>query len=76
MPGCEVIIQVAGEILNKIDTIIIADERDPESEGMLLAQQYQAERAPFFIVERDGQAAEIYTVYFKLVKEVLENTSA
>jgi len=49
----------------------IADEADPESEGMQLAAQYNVDRAPFFIVEREGQDAEIYTVYFKFVKEVL-----
>ena len=59
-------------LMDKIDSIIIADERDTESEGMQLARQYKVDRAPFFIVERDGQNAEIYTVYFKLVKEVLE----
>jgi hypothetical protein len=29
------------------------------------------DRAPFFVVERDGQPTAIYTVYFKFVKEVL-----
>lgn len=61
--------------MDKIDAIIIADERDSDSEGMRLARQYQVERAPFFIVERDGQETEIYTVYFKLVKEVLETSN-
>lgn len=57
----------------KIDRIVIADERDPNSEGMQLAKQYDVERAPFFIVERDGQEeSEIYTVYFKFMREVLD----
>jgi len=38
---------------------------------MLIAAEHSIDRAPFFIVERDGQAPEIYTVYFKFVKEVL-----
>jgi len=64
----------AGQLMEKIDDIIIADERDPESPGMQLAREYQVERAPFFIVEEDGIPPRIYTVYFKLVKEVLETT--
>ncbi len=58
--------------IDHISDIIIADERDPESAGMLLAKQYRVDRAPFFIVEEEGKEAVIYTVYFKLVKEVLE----
>ncbi len=57
--------------MDRIDEIIIADERDANSPGMQLAQQYQVQRAPFFLVDKDGET-EIYTVYFKLVKEVLE----
>lgn len=62
---------IDSEYMSRIDEVIIADERDPESQGMKLAQEYNVERAPFFIVEKNGNA-EIYTVYFKLVKEVLE----
>lgn len=54
-----------------IDEVLIADERDPSSPGMELASLYNVERAPFFLVERDGEAPEIHTVYFKFVKEVL-----
>ena len=63
--------------LQFIDNTIIADERDPNSEGMLFAQQYGVERAPFFIVEKEGEEPVIYTVYLKFVKEVLnQQTSA
>jgi hypothetical protein len=59
-----------------IDEVLIADERDPSSAGMELASLYNVERAPFFLVERDGEAPEIHTVYFKFVKEVLnQNTT-
>lgn len=61
----------SGGLINKIDNIIIADERDTESEGMQLAKKYQVNQAPFFIVERDEMEPEIYTVYFRFVKEVL-----
>ena len=46
-----------------IDEVLIADERDPSSPGMELASLFQ--------VEREGEAPVIYTVYFKFVKEVL-----
>jgi len=58
-------------LLDRIDQIVIADERDPNSEGMILAKEYNVDLAPFFVVEEDGQATKIYTVYFKFVKEVL-----
>ncbi len=58
--------------LEKIDEVLEARQSDPESPGMRLARQYQVTQAPFFIVERPGQPAQVYTVYLKLVKEVLE----
>ncbi len=58
-------------LLDRIDQIVIADERDPNSEGMILAKEYNVDLAPFFVVEEDGQATKIYTVYFKFVKEIL-----
>jgi len=59
-------------LMEKIDHVAVADERDPHSEGIDLARRYQVNRAPFFIVEREGKPAEIHTVYMKFVKEVLE----
>lgn len=56
----------------KIDNIIIADERDPASEGMQMAAQFEVDRAPFFIVEDEGKEPRIYTVYMKFLKEVLD----
>ena len=58
-------------LLNRIDRIIIADERDPDSAGMRLAAQYGIDRAPFFLVEDEVTPARIYTVYLKFLKEVL-----
>lgn len=58
--------------LSRIDEIVVADERDPTSPGMLLAAELSVDRAPFFVVERDDGATEVFTVYFKFVKEVLE----
>lgn len=55
----------------QIHEVLIADERDPNSAGMVLAAELQVDRAPFFVVERGGEK-EVYTVYFKFVKEVLD----
>lgn len=54
-----------------IDQTLIADVRDEQSQGMQIAKQFGVDRAPFFLVEQDGQEPQVYTVYFKLVKEVL-----
>lgn len=62
-------------LLDRIDQVIIADERDPDSAGMHLAAQYGIERAPFFLVEQDGAPARIYTIYLKFLKEVLGSSS-
>ena len=57
--------------LDRIDRTVIADERDSNSEGMILAKELSVERAPFFIVEYENGESTIYTIYFKFVKEVL-----
>lgn len=64
------------DLLRFIDQTLIADVRDEHSAGMQLAREHGVDRAPFFLVERDGQAPQIYTVYFKLVKEVLQEEAA
>ena len=61
-----------GDFMSLIDETVVADERDTNSLGMLLARQHEVELAPFFVVEHDDGKIEIYTVYFKLVKEVLQ----
>lgn len=62
--------------INKIDQTIIADERDANSEGMLLAKQYNVSQAPFFIIEEQGKETQIYTVYFKFVNDILKGSSS
>ena len=62
----------AAGLTDKIDRIVIADERDQDSEGMQLAKEHSVELAPFFIVENDDGSTQIYTVYFRFVKEVLQ----
>ncbi|AMX02516.1 hypothetical protein [Microbulbifer thermotolerans] len=58
--------------LRFIDQTLIADMRDEQSPGLQLARKYNVERAPFFVVEEEGREPQIYTVYFKLVKDVLQ----
>ncbi len=60
----------SGQIAS-IDHITYADERDPSSEGLHLAQQHNVELAPFFIVRDSDGGEKIYTSYLKLVREVL-----
>jgi hypothetical protein len=66
---------IEGQYMGSIDEVIIADERDPESVGMKLAAAHQVTRAPFFIVEQGGEV-EVYTVYFKFLKQVLGGKSS
>ena len=66
----------AANQLRFIDNIVIADEADKNSEGMLLAAEHEVNRAPFFIVEQVDGRTEVYTVYFKLVKDVLNDLAA
>lgn len=61
--------------INKIDQTVIADERDTNSEGMLLARKHNVSQAPFFIIEEEGKETEIYTVYFKFVNDILKGSS-
>lgn len=57
--------------LTQIDQIVSAANDDPDSTGTLLAGMFQVGKAPFFIVEEEGREPVVYTVYLKLVKEVL-----
>lgn len=60
-----------------IDEILVADERDADSAGMKLAAAHDVNRAPFFVVEDDAKPEpDIYTVYFKFVKEVLDQKTS
>ena len=60
------------KLIDVIDHIAIADERDTESEGMRLAKKYTVERAPFFLVEDDSGDVQMFDVYFKFKKYMAE----
>ncbi len=57
--------------LEHIDHIVTASDDDPDSTGSLLAGLFQVDNTPFFIVEEEDREPVIYTVYLKLVREVL-----
>ena len=59
-------------LASSIDRTVIADERDPHSEGMQLAKQYQVDTAPFFLVRMHDGETRVYTIYFRFVKEILQ----
>ena len=40
--------------MTKIDHVAVADEREPNSEGMQLARRHGVVVAPFFLVEQNG----------------------
>lgn len=58
-------------LIESIDQIAIADERDPESEGIQLATTHNVSRAPFFIV-KDDAGTTVFDIYFKFKAYLLE----
>ena len=58
--------------ISRISKIIDANDTNPDGEGALLASLHNVKTAPFFIVEETGKEPRVFTVYFKLVKDVLE----
>lgn len=64
----------AGNHWQSIDRVVVADERDSNSEGMRLAAELGVDRAPFFIVQTSMNTV-IYTVFLKFAKEILGATS-
>jgi hypothetical protein len=61
----------AGNHWSAIDRVVVADERDPQSEGMRLAAELGVDRAPFFVVATPSKTI-TYTVFLKFVKDVLQ----
>jgi len=60
-----------GDQLRLMNEILVADERDPWSDGMLLAAELGVTQAPFFVVTHDDGSRKVYTIYLQFVKEVL-----
>lgn len=59
-------------LMDRIDRVVVADERDPKSEGMKIAAHHAVDLAPFFVVEPEGKDPVIYTSYFKFKREVAD----
>ncbi len=55
-----------------IDEVIWADEGDPKSAGLLLAERFKVEVAPFFIVGKLEDKPVVYTSALKLHRSVLK----
>jgi hypothetical protein len=55
-------------VFERLDGIEWFDEADPTSRGHVLAEQFQMERAPFFIVERPGKPAEALDSVMRVYK--------
>lgn len=53
----------------KIDAIVVADEGDPVSPGMVLGARHGVEIAPFFVVRDDDGRETVYESVVKLSKE-------
>lgn len=58
-------------LMDAIDRVAVADERDPASEGMQLAARHGVDRAPFFLVEHEDGRTEVHTVYLLFARKFL-----
>ena len=66
-------LEVSGyiEIINKI---VIADERDSNSPGMLLAKKFHVDQAPFFVLEQPSGETLIVTTYSEFLEKAVGQT--
>jgi len=60
---------------SRIDEVVWADENDPSSAGMQLAEAKGVKLAPFFIV-KEGEAEQVYTSALGFIKERLSDALA
>lgn len=60
------------KLTDRIGRVVVADESNPESEGMVLAERYDVTQAPFFLVEDVSGSVRVYTSFLRLLKEVLK----
>jgi len=61
----------ADDLFQHINHIAVADARNAHSEGMIIATKHQVDRAPFFVVEHQGETV-IFDVFFKFKKFLAE----
>ena len=55
--------------MQRIDRVLVADERDAGSEGMRLAALHDVAVAPFFIVV-DGGETTVHTIYLRFARDI------
>ncbi|MCX8073372.1 MAG: hypothetical protein N3C12_13115 [Candidatus Binatia bacterium] len=60
---------------SRIDEVVWADEREPTSPGMQLAEKLGVDRAPFFLV-RDQSGEHVYTSVLQLIRTHLGEVSS
>ncbi len=60
------------KLAHRIDQVVEADEANPKSEGMVLADKYRVTEAPFFLVEDAAGSVQVYTSFLRLLREVLQ----
>jgi len=60
-------------LMDAIDRVVVADERDPDGEGFRLAARLGVSRAPFFVVECPQGGERVFTVYFQFRKAMLRD---
>ena len=60
-----------GGYSQRIDEVVIYDERQEDSPGMKLAAEYGVTLAPFFVVHEESGSATVYKSWLRLEKEVL-----
>jgi len=70
---CEQAIRLlkARGLWDKIDKEVCADPNDPDGEGMKLAEDIGAAKAPFFIVD-DDCGRKVYFSVLRLMRDVLQ----
>lgn len=57
-------------VWEQIDAVVWAKEGDPESDGAQLGRKYGVDLAPFFVIERPGEKAEVLESVLGLIKQL------
>jgi len=60
----------------RIDEVVVADETDAESAGMVLGRKHSVTLAPFFVVTEDDGSETVFTSAARLAKERLRGDVA
>ena len=71
---CEAVFKqlVADGFSNKINHVVLADARDNQSPGMVLALKHNVSQAPFFIIENRSNSSDQVIVSDQAIVTVLD----